>query len=116
VPPEFWCALYLPSACICAALAYSEARHRAKVAAAIEEIEEETRARPGGARDRPVDVVSPSVIEVAARSTPCLLCDGCLRVNEHAAATIDGDRLRVADTTCSGCGSSWTLYFRIKSG
>jgi uncharacterized protein with PIN domain len=45
----------------------------------------------------------------------CPLCGGELRVDEHAAETVDGKRLRLAHTTCIACSSPRTLYFRIKA-
>jgi len=91
-----------------------QAASRAKLAAAIDQLEARAQARPGGAADRPIEVVSPSEVEVAARSTPCPLCGGELRVDEHAAETIDGTRLRLAHATCIACSSSRTLYLQIK--
>jgi uncharacterized protein with PIN domain len=96
------------------ALVRREADRRAKLAAALQQLEAQARTRPGGAPDRPIEVVSPSEVEVAARATRCPLCGGELRVNEHAAETIDGKRLRLAYTTCIACSSSRALYFRIK--
>jgi hypothetical protein len=101
--------------CVGAVRAALKAERRAKLAAAIEVLEAEARERPGGAPERPIDVASPSVVEATARSMPCPLCGGELRVNEHAARTIGGERLRLAYVTCAGCASPRALYFRIKA-
>ncbi len=108
----FLCALAV--ACLMGVLASREAERKAKLAAAMEQIEAQARERPGGAPDRPIDVVSPSVVEGTAQSMQCPVCGGELRVNEHAAETIGGERLRVVYVTCIGCRSSRALYFRIK--
>jgi hypothetical protein len=67
----------------------------------------------GGAPERPIDVVSASVVEAHARSRPCPQCGGALRVDEHLAVERDGDRLRVARVRCTVCGAPRAIYFRI---
>jgi hypothetical protein len=69
---------------------------------------------PGGAPDRPIDIDSPSQLEVHARSAPCPLCRGSLRVEEHAAETVDGSRLRIARVVCEACRSRRSLYYRLR--
>ena len=54
-----------------------------------------------------------SVIEVRARSIPCPLCAGALRIEHHAAHTVHGRSLRVLDVTCVRCGIARQLWFRI---
>lgn len=68
---------------------------------------------PGGSPERPIVIDSPSEVEVRARSTPCPICRGELRVGEHAAETIGGARLRVARVTCSVCRASRAIYFEL---
>src|SRR4051812_2285243 len=68
---------------------------------------------PGGSADRPIEVVSSSVIEVRARSLPCPLCAGALRIDDHAATKVAGVALRALDVTCQRCGVARTLWFRI---
>lgn len=68
---------------------------------------------PGGNPDRPIAVQSASVIEVQAKSTPCPLCGGELRVDEHNAKTFGGDILRVVLVHCHQCGAKRELYFRV---
>jgi hypothetical protein len=67
----------------------------------------------GGSPSRPVEVESASQVEPHARSIPCARCDHALRIDEHAAETIDGARLRIARMSCSNCGAHRAIYFRI---
>jgi hypothetical protein len=69
----------------------------------------------GGSRERPIDVVSPSVIAVRARSLPCPLCGGTLRLDEETAETFEGKRLRAAHVTCVRCGVARVLWFSLSS-
>ncbi len=70
---------------------------------------------PGGTADLPIEVPSASVIEVQARSTPCPLCGGELRVEEHSARAHGGDLLRVVRARCFQCGVPRELFFRVRS-
>jgi hypothetical protein len=67
----------------------------------------------GGAPDRPIQVMSASEVEIAARATPCIQCAGIVRVDEHVAETIGAERLRVAHVSCPACGTKRALYYRI---
>ena len=67
----------------------------------------------GGAPANPIEVVSASLVELTAESMKCPRCDGALRVDEHAAQTIDGVPLRIARTRCRQCGHPRAIYFRI---
>jgi hypothetical protein len=68
---------------------------------------------PGGSPERALTITSPSEVEGHARSTPCPLCRGELRVEEHTAETIAGARLRVARVVCAGCRARRAIYFRL---
>ena len=68
---------------------------------------------PGGAPSRPVPLSTASLVEVTAKKTPCPLCGGELRVDEHAAESHGGDMLRVVRVHCHPCGAKRSLYFRI---
>ncbi|APR79659.1 Hypothetical protein A7982_05006 [Minicystis rosea] len=68
---------------------------------------------PGGSPERAIEITSPSEVEVQARSTPCPICRGELRIEEHTAETIDGLRVRVAKVLCTVCRSRRSLYFRL---
>jgi hypothetical protein len=85
-------------------------RRSAKLARDLERL---ARLSPGGAPDRPIELASASQVEVHARSMPCPICQGEVRVDEHVAETIEGARLRVAAVTCSICGASRRVYFRL---
>jgi hypothetical protein len=67
----------------------------------------------GGNPDRPIEVVSVSVVETRAKSMPCPRCLGSCRVEEHAAETVEGRRLRIARMQCAQCRVRRALYFRI---
>jgi hypothetical protein len=72
------------------------------------------RTAPGGSPEHPIPVTAPSVVEVKARATPCPLCASQLRVREHAAETLGGERLRVAHVACVRCEFQGTLYFTLE--
>jgi len=67
----------------------------------------------GGTPERPIDVQAASVVEGHARSVPCPRCGGEHRVEEHAAVTVGGVRLREARLSCQRCGSRRSLWFRL---
>lgn len=67
----------------------------------------------GGSPDFPIEVVSASVVEPKAKSMPCPRCLVPCRIEEHAAQTIDGKRLRIARVQCGQCGERRSIYFRI---
>lgn len=68
---------------------------------------------PGGSPERPIDVDAVSVVEVRAVSVACPRCEGRHRVDEHAAVTVAGARLREARLVCTLCGSRRSLWFRL---
>lgn len=67
----------------------------------------------GGVAARPLQVTSASQVEPHALALPCLRCDGAQRLDEHAAVTVNGERLRVARTTCARCGTPRETWYRI---
>jgi transposase-like protein len=67
----------------------------------------------GGSSARPIDVDAVTVIELRAAAVPCPRCAGEQRVEEHAAVTVDGVRLREARLRCRACGSRRSLWFRL---
>lgn len=68
---------------------------------------------PGGAPARPITVPTSSVIDGRARSTPCPLCEGPLRLDEQTAEKLDGRSLRAAHVQCQRCGVKRVLWFII---
>jgi hypothetical protein len=73
------------------------------------------RLEAGGAPDRPLEIVSPALVEVHVRGTPCPLCAGELRLEEHLAETVGLTRLRVAKVACAMCGAKRAIYFKVTS-
>jgi hypothetical protein len=80
----------------------------------VRDLDRLARLAPGGAPDRPLEVDTPPLVDVIAAATPCPLCAGSFRLDEHAAETIDGVRLRVARVTCTSCGIDREIYFRLR--
>jgi hypothetical protein len=68
---------------------------------------------PGGSPARPIDVDAASVIDIRAATVPCPRCEGKHSLEEHAAVTVAGSRLREARLVCRQCGSSRSLWFRL---
>jgi hypothetical protein len=94
----------------------SRRERRARVREQVElvrDLEKLARLEPGGGPDRPLAVESVAQVEVMATSRPCPLCQGGLRLVEHAAETVDGARLRIARLTCTTCGVPRARYFRL---
>lgn len=79
----------------------------------MRDLERLARVEPGGSPDRPIEIDTPAIVEVRALAKPCPLCQGPLRLEEHAAVEIDGARLRVAAVACTQCGVQRSLYFRL---
>jgi len=82
-------------------------------AALVKDLERVARLATGGAPDRPQEVEAPSQVEPIAEAAVCPLCNGALRLENHAAETHDGNRLRVAHVRCTSCGVARALYFRL---
>jgi hypothetical protein len=68
---------------------------------------------PGGSAARPIEVPTSSVIDGRARSTPCPLCEGPLRLDEQTAEKVNGRSLRATHMQCQRCGVKRTLWFII---
>lgn len=81
--------------------------------ALVKDLDRLARLAPGGAPDRPREVEAPSQVEPIAQSITCPLCEGILRLEEHAAETHGGNRLRVAHVRCTSCGVPRSFYFRL---
>jgi cytosine/adenosine deaminase-related metal-dependent hydrolase len=80
----------------------------------VRDLERLARLAPGGAPERAIAVDTPPLVDLTAVARPCPLCAGSLRLDEHAAETIDGARLRVAHVTCTSCGIARAIYFRLR--
>lgn len=68
---------------------------------------------PGGNANRPLDISSPSVVEVHALGQACPRCGGPHEVLEHAAVLLGGVRLREARLRCRQCGTRRSRWYRI---
>jgi hypothetical protein len=88
------------------------ARRDAKLARDLERL---ARLEPGGNPERPLEIDSASQVEVHARSMPCPVCQGEVKIEDHAAETFGAARLRVATVVCSSCGLRRQVYFRLGS-
>ncbi len=79
----------------------------------VRDLEALARLEAGGSPQRPLIVASPPVVDLRAVAKPCPLCGGPLKLEEHAAVEIEGERLRVASVACILCGTRRELYFRL---
>jgi len=68
---------------------------------------------PGGSPERPLELVSSSLVEVRAEAEPCLRCGESARCEEHTALATGHGVLRVAHLRCPRCAAKRLLYFRI---
>lgn len=66
---------------------------------------------PGGSPERPIELASPSQVEVDAEGRACPVCHGGVRVLSHEVETHGGERLRVANVECKQCHSKRTRYY-----
>jgi hypothetical protein len=82
----------------------------------VRERERLARLEPGGAPDRPIEVITASLVEPRAKGMPCAVCGhtGSVRLDDHTARTIDGDALRLAHVRCAMCGYARVVYFAIR--
>jgi hypothetical protein len=79
----------------------------------VRDLEKLARLEAGGAPDHPLAIESVALVEVMATSRPCPLCQGTVRLVEHAAETVAGVRLRVARIACTLCGVGRARDFRL---
>ncbi len=70
---------------------------------------------PGATPRQPLVVDSAAVVDVRAEATPCPLCGGPLRLEEHAAVIVGDTRMRVARMSCTMCGTPREIFFRIRA-
>jgi len=68
---------------------------------------------PGGSPDRPIDVAAASVVEGAARATPCIQCGGDLELRGDRATSTARGVLREVALVCRRCHAPRTIWFRI---
>jgi hypothetical protein len=70
---------------------------------------------PGGAPAHALTVSSASVVEVRARSIPCVQCGGALDIEAHDAEAHAGGLLRVVTAVCRLCHTRRRIWFRIEA-
>jgi hypothetical protein len=68
---------------------------------------------PGASPDRPIEIESPSVVELRASALTCPLCEIAFRVEAHRAPSSPGMRLRQAEVVCPRCGKQRSIWFRL---
>jgi hypothetical protein len=79
----------------------------------VRDLERLARLEPGGSPERPIAIDSPAIVEIRAVAKPCPLCEGPLRLDEHAAEEIDAVLFRVASVRCTLCGVRRSIYFHL---
>ena len=77
---------------------------------AVRDRERLARLERGGNADHPIAVTTASLVEPDASGRGCPLCDGTLRVVEHAARA----GLRVVRVVCTQCGIARDFFYRIE--
>ena len=73
---------------------------------------------PGGSPETPIVIESPAQVEVVASDKRCPIHGIPMRVVDHVAANVGGDRLRVAHVVCSRCDGAKArrrLFFQLAS-
>jgi RNase P subunit RPR2 len=88
----------------------AQARASAEMASDRERL---ARLEAGGSPERPIEVQSSSQIEPHAAAMSCARCATPNRVGEHAAVTLEGQRLRLVRLQCPQCGAGRQVWFRI---
>jgi hypothetical protein len=68
---------------------------------------------PGGSPERPIEIESPSVVELRAEAFTCPFCEVAFRVEAHRAPSAPGMRLREAAVLCPRCGRRRSIWFRL---
>jgi hypothetical protein len=67
----------------------------------------------GGAEERPIEVVSASLVEPKALAVSCPACDGALKLVSHDAVARGPLTLRAARMQCARCGVRRTIWFHV---
>jgi hypothetical protein len=70
---------------------------------------------PGGAPEDAIEVGASSVVEIQARATPCLQCNGDLEIRRDSGASTPRGILRELELVCRRCHAPRTLWFRIST-
>jgi hypothetical protein len=89
----------------------AESRRDAKV---VRDRERLAALEAGGTPERPIEVVSASLVEPKARAMPCPVCGASVRVEDHTARTLQGAPRRMAHVVCPMCRHARVVYFSIR--
>ncbi|MBS2029972.1 MAG: hypothetical protein JST54_18875 [Deltaproteobacteria bacterium] len=94
------------------------ARHRTRLRKAEYALEADVealgRVAPGGTPGSALEVPSTAVVEGRATALPCHVCgEVALKVEEHSAREVDGERLRVVRVSCTSCGAEREVFVRV---
>jgi hypothetical protein len=81
--------------------------------ALVRDLERLARLAAGGTPERPLVIASPALVDPMVAGMGCPLCEGAFLLEEHAAETHGGDRLRVARVRCVECGTRREVFFRL---
>jgi hypothetical protein len=68
---------------------------------------------PGGSERRPIEVMTPAVIEPRAKSVRCPRCDEPFEVESHEAHAGEVGRLREVKLRCRSCALGRSLWFHV---
>jgi hypothetical protein len=79
----------------------------------VRDLERLARLAAGGTPERPLAIASPAQVDPIVGTMGCPLCEGSLRLEEHAAETHGTARLRVARVRCVECGTRRAVFFRL---
>ena len=66
---------------------------------------------PGASPDRPIELVSPSQVDVVARSLRCPRCDVGLYIVHERGHVLGGRVCRAVELECRQCGRRRTAHF-----
>jgi hypothetical protein len=70
---------------------------------------------PGATPEQSIPVAAASVVEVRARSIPCVQCGGTLDLEAHDAEVHAGQLLRVVRVICRLCHTRRRIWFRVEA-
>ena len=108
--------LVVAAAVVGAFAALHRTRLRKQEHSLAEDVETLGRTAPGGTPERALEVPSTAVVEGRATALPCHVCgEIALKVEEHSAREVNGERLRVVRVSCTSCGAEREVFVRVVS-
>jgi hypothetical protein len=97
-------------------VALHRSRIRSQESVLARDVETLARAAPGGRPETALEAPTTAVVEGRATALPCHVCgERSLKVEEHAAREVNGERLRVVRVACTGCGAEREVFVRVVS-